>query len=216
MRLAAIIVDPALVGAMSAEYLQKIGELLEGVGLIVCAKQSTVAQRVRGLRAGADDWIGKPCHPEEVVARVDAVTRRHRRVAAELEAGSGPLTAGELEFRTDRYEVLAAGRPLELTRREYELLLLLARSDGRVLPREDIYQQVWGYAMARGDRSVDVFVRKVRNKLEAASPDWRYVHTHFGIGYRFGAESVLRATASSETATDDVPRPAAPAKAARR
>ena len=66
--------------------------------------------------------------------------------------------------------MLAAGRPVDLTKREYELLLLLARSDGRVLPREDIYQRVWGYAMARGDRSVDVFVRKVRHKLEAASP----------------------------------------------
>jgi DNA-binding winged helix-turn-helix (wHTH) protein len=57
-----------------------------------------------------------------------------------------------------------------------------------VLPRENIYQRVWGYAMARGDRSVDVFVRKLRHKLEAASPGWRYIHTHFGIGYRFGPE----------------------------
>ena len=155
---------------------------------MVCSEQSTVAQRVRGLRMGVDDWIGKPCHPEEVVARVEAVTRRHRRVEADAVADAGPLTMGELEFRIDRYEVLAAGRPVDLTKREYELLLLLARSDGRVLPREDIYQRVWGYAMARGDRSVDVFVRKVRHKLEAASPGWRYVHTHFGIGYRFDPE----------------------------
>jgi DNA-binding winged helix-turn-helix (wHTH) protein len=59
-----------------------------------------------------------------------------------------------------------------------------------VLPREEIYQRVWGYAMAHGDRSVDVFVRKLRQKLEAASPSWRYIHTHFGIGYRFDAEPV--------------------------
>jgi DNA-binding response OmpR family regulator len=60
-----------------------------------------------------------------------------------------------------------------------------------VLEREDIYQRVWGYTMARGDRSVDVFVRKLRAKLEAVSPGWRYVHTHFGVGYRFGAEPVV-------------------------
>jgi DNA-binding winged helix-turn-helix (wHTH) protein len=59
-----------------------------------------------------------------------------------------------------------------------------------VLEREDIYQRVWGYTMARGDRSVDVFVRKLRHKLERVSPAWRYVHTHFGVGYRFAAERV--------------------------
>lgn len=194
MRLAAVVVNPALLGSMSWEVLQKLGEGLGGVGLVVCSEQSTVAQRVRGLRMGADDWIGKPCHPEEVVARIEAVTRRHRRAEAEAVGDAGPLTHGELEFRVDRYEVLAAGRPVDLTKREYELLLLLARSDGRVIPREDIYQRVWGYAMARGDRSVDVFVRKVRHKLEAASPSWRYVHTHFGIGYRFDAEPALDGT----------------------
>lgn len=188
MRPAAVVVNPALLGGSSWEALQLLGESLGNCGLLVCSEQSTVAQRVRGLRMGVDDWIGKPCHPEEVVARIEAVTRRHRRAAAEEVAESGPLTHGELEFRVDRYEVLAAGRPVELTKREYELLLLLARSDGRVLQREDIYQRVWGYAMARGDRSVDVFVRKIRNKLELSSPGWRYVHTHFGVGYRFDPE----------------------------
>src|SRR2546430_10436021 len=67
---------------------------------------------------------------------------------------------------------------------------MLAAAEGRVLEREEIYQCVWGYAMARGDRSVDVFVRKLRQKLEKASPRWRYIHTHFGIGYRFAAESL--------------------------
>ena len=59
-----------------------------------------------------------------------------------------------------------------------------------MLQREEIYQRVWGYAMVHGDRSVDVFVRKLRQKLEKASPRWRYIHTHFGIGYRFAAESL--------------------------
>lgn len=225
MRLAAIVVNPALLGNASWEMLQKLAESLPCIGLVVCSEQSSVAQRVRGLRLGVDDWIGKPCHPEEVVARIEAVTRRHRRIEMEQVNESGPLTTGELEFRIDRYEVLAASRPVELTKREYELLLLLARSDGRVLPREDIYQRVWGYAMARGDRSVDVFVRKVRHKLEAASPDWRYVHTHFGIGYRFDAEPIdgsaieslgtdVRPSATDEKAAD-APEPASIAAASK-
>ena len=67
---------------------------------------------------------------------------------------------------------------------------MLAEAEGQVLQREEIYQRVWGYAMVHGDRSVDVFVRKLRSKLERVSPSWRYIHTHFGIGYRFSAEPV--------------------------
>lgn len=207
MRPAAIVVNPAVLGPVSWQFIQDFAEAQPSIGLVVCAEQSSVAQRVRGLRLGADDWIGKPCHPEEVVARVEAVTRRHRRATVEEVGQAGPLVTGELEFRVDRYEVIAAGRQVDLTKREYELLLLLARSDGRVLPREDIYQRVWGYAMARGDRSVDVFVRKLRHKLEAASPSWRYIHTHFGIGYRFDAEEVAASATTASAGADAVSSP---------
>jgi two-component system response regulator RegX3 len=148
-----------------------------------------VAQRVRGLRLGADDWITKPCHPEEVIARVQGLVRRRRRASARTE--SKPVCAGEVEIRSDRFQAFVSGRSLELTRREFELIELLASGEGRVLEREEIYSRLWGYAMVRGDRSVDVFVRKLRQKLEKASPDWRYIHTHFGIGYRFAAEPAV-------------------------
>ena len=73
-----------------------------------------------------------------------------------------------------------------------------------MLEREFIYQRLWGYAMVRGDRSVDVFVRKLRQKLERVSPDWRYIHTHFGIGYRFAAEPLgVQASAAPARATLD-------------
>jgi len=96
--------------------------------------------------------------------------------------------AGELEIRRDQFQAFAAGRNADLTRREFELIGLLSDLGGRVIPREEIYERVWGYAMVHGDRSVDVFVRKLRQKLEKVSPDWRYIHTHFGIGYRFDPE----------------------------
>lgn len=183
MRLNALVVDLTVMGPRGWSFLEQVCAGLPGLGVVVCTRQSTVAQRVRGLRLGADDWVPKPCHPEEVVARVEAVVRRRKRTTARAEAG--PLVAGELEIRADQYQAFVGGRSADLTRREFELLQLLAEGRGKVLEREDIYQRVWGYEMARGDRSVDVFVRKVRSKLKRLSPDWSYIHTHFGIGYRF-------------------------------
>src|SRR3954451_21022795 len=186
MRINCLVIDLALLGPRAWEYLDQLAERIPGLGVIVCTERSTVAQRVRGLRLGADDWVSKPCHPEEVIARVEAVVRRRRRSEVRIEAG--PVVAGELEIRADQFQAFVGSHSLDLTRREFELLQLLADARGTVLQREEIYQRVWGYAMAHGDRSVDVFVRKLRQKLETASPQWRYIHTHFGIGYRFQAE----------------------------
>jgi DNA-binding response OmpR family regulator len=186
MRLNAIVVDLSVLGPPAWEYLEKLCAALPGLGVVVCTGQSTVAQRVRGLRLGADDWLTKPCHPEELIARIEAVVRRRRR--AEARSSGDPITAGEIEIRSDRFQAFVRQGSIDLTRREFELIELLAGAEGRVLEREEIYQRVWGYAMARGDRSVDVFVRKLRQKLEKASPDWRYIHTHFGVGYRFSPE----------------------------
>src|SRR3954468_6282318 len=188
MRLGALVVDLAVLGPGGWEYLDRLCSELPGLGVVVCTGQSTVAQRVRALRLGADDWLSKPCHPEELIARVEAVVRRRRR--AEARGSRTPILAGEVEIRADRFQAYVAERSVDLTRREFELIELLAGAEGRVLEREEIYQRVWGYAMARGDRSVDVFVRKVRRKLEKASPGWRYIHTHFGVGYRFSPEPV--------------------------
>lgn len=189
MKLNAVVIDIAVLGTDSWEYLERICGMLPELGVVVCTGQSTVAQRVRGLRLGADDWVGKPCHPEEVIARLEAVIRRRRR--SRIQSDVGPLITGELEIRPDQFQAFVGGRSLELTRREFELLHLLAEAKGNVLEREAIYQRVWGYSMAHGDRSVDVFVRKLRQKLERSSPSWRYIHTHFGIGYRFDPETLL-------------------------
>ena len=93
-----------------------------------------------------------------------------------------------LEVRPDEFEVLAGGQRVGLTMREFQTFLVLARRPDRVIRRPQIYEDVWGGRMTYRDRSVDVFVRKVRRKLECAAPEWRYIHTHFGIGYRFTPE----------------------------
>jgi DNA-binding response OmpR family regulator len=185
MRLDALVVDLAVLGPQAWSYLESVATKVPTLGVIVVTARASVAQRVRGLRMGADDWMTKPCHPEELIARVEAVVRR--RKISEATSPPAAVAAGELEVRPDQFQAFVRTESVELTRREFELIQLLAGAEGQVLQREDIYQRVWGYAMAHGDRSVDVFVRKVRSKLERASPDWRYIHTHFGVGYRFAA-----------------------------
>jgi DNA-binding response OmpR family regulator len=187
MEVDALIVDLSILGAQRWKWLARLCEQRPDVRVIVCSESSTVAERVCALRLGADDWLTKPCHPEELIARIEAVTaHRHRPEPRDLE----PVTLGEVVIRPDLYQAFVHGRSLRLTRREYQLIEMLARSESEVQPREVIYECLWGYTMARNDRSVDVFVHKLRRKLERASPGWRYIHTHFGIGYRLGAEPV--------------------------
>jgi DNA-binding response OmpR family regulator len=185
MRLNALVVDLAVIGPGSWDYLERVCARLPGLAVIICTGPSSVAQRVRGLRLGADAWMTKPCHAEELICVIEAAIRRHRR--NEIPDLEDATLVGEISIRPDLYQAYAGDASLELTAREFEILNLLSQSD-RVLRREEIYERVWGYAMAHGDRSVDVFVRKLRQKLRAASPDWSYIHTHFGVGYRFAPE----------------------------
>jgi DNA-binding response OmpR family regulator len=104
------------------------------------------------------------------------------------EADESSFYLANLEVRANELEVLAGGHRVGLTVREFQTFLALALRTDRVVRRHEIYADVWGGKMAYRDRSVDVFVRKVRQKLERAAPEWSYIHTHFGIGYRFAPE----------------------------
>lgn len=95
-----------------------------------------------------------------------------------------------LEIRPAEFQVLIEEQRVGLTVREFQLFLLLAERLDAVVQRPEIYALMWGGEMPRRDRSVDVLVRRVRAKLERVAPDWRYIHTHFGIGYRFSPEQV--------------------------
>jgi DNA-binding response OmpR family regulator len=100
-------------------------------------------------------------------------------------AQSGILYAGELEIRVGQGLVLATGQPLTFSVREFELLVAMAKRTGSIIRREELYRAVWGAELRPGDRSVDVYVSKLRTKLEVAMPDRRFIHTHPGFGYRF-------------------------------
>src|SRR5580704_479104 len=125
MRLSALIVDLAVLGPQAWEWLERLTGSLPELGVVVCTGPSSVAQRVRGLRVGADDWITKPCHPEEVIARVQSVVRRRRRSDGRGEVA--PMVAGEVEIRADQFQAFVTGHSIDLTRREFELIELLAR-----------------------------------------------------------------------------------------
>lgn len=106
-------------------------------------------------------------------------------MAAVRQDNSETLHAGALEIRLGQGLVLAGGQPLVLSVREFELLVAMTQRLGAVVTREELYRSVWGSELRQGDRSVDVYVSKLRSKLEAAMPDRRFIHTHPGFGYRF-------------------------------
>jgi DNA-binding response OmpR family regulator len=107
-----------------------------------------------------------------------------RRAFAAREA----FRIGNLEIRPAEFELLAQGKRVGLTKREFQTFMVLAERPNRVVARPEIYARVWGGDMGYRDRSVDVFVRKLRHKLSLCAPGWVYIHTHFGIGYRFSPE----------------------------
>jgi DNA-binding response OmpR family regulator len=100
------------------------------------------------------------------------------------------IRTGALEIAPDDGLVLAGGRALTLSVREFGLLVALAHSGGGIVRREDLYARVWGGVLRAGDRSIDVYIHKLRVKLEVALPEWRFIHTHVGFGYRFAPERI--------------------------
>lgn len=124
------------------------------------------------------------------------------------------LYAGELEIRLGEGLVLATGRALTLSVREFELLAAMAQRAGAIVTRDELYAEVWGGALRPGDRSVDVYVSKLRGKLETAMPDRRFIHTHPGFGYRFqpqparetGPADAVENTGAANVATERLSR----------
>lgn len=98
------------------------------------------------------------------------------------------MQAGELEIRPDEFMALVRGRPMHLTARELNLLTALVERSERIVSREELYHEVWGEPYRKSDRSVDVYVGKLRQKLDRELPGRNYIHTHFGFGYRFSAQ----------------------------
>lgn len=148
------------------------------IPIIVLSGKKEYEQRVQALNAGADDYLGKPFHMEELVARIRAVQRRSAVVPAE-----GVLRAGVIELDRERWTLTVEGKPVTLTPKEFGVLRALLEARGRVLTREYLLETVWGYRAAHDPdtRTVDVHVWRLRRKLGAAR---RYIITVRNVGYR--------------------------------
>ncbi len=178
-----VILDLMLPNVDGWRFTEELRREDSRVPVIVCSARTNEYDRVNGLRLGADDYVTKPFSMKELVARVHAHLRRaeaHRRPE-----GRSAVERDGLVLDPEQIQAFVEGRAVGLTPREFEVLYALASAAGKPVPRERLYREVWGYEMVHGDRSVDVFVRKVRQKLAAARPDRGYVQTHYGVGYRF-------------------------------
>ena len=122
-------------------------------------------------------------------------------MTAMTKSGSEVIEVGPLEILPEEHLARANGRALVLSIRELRLLTELGRRADRIMPREELFRLVWGREMRPGDRSVDVYVRKLRVKLEQALPGWRFIHTHFGFGYRLSAEPAQKAQNANDRFT---------------
>lgn len=151
----------------------------DSTGVIAVTARGEEAHRVRGLRAGADDYLVKPFGVAELLARIEAVTRR-LRVVRSVPLAQGSIHHGTLLIDRDRHEVSRDGEVLRLTRKEYDVIVLLARNVGVVVEREHILDQVWHSTWEGSSRSLDTHMTSLRTKLGAAAR----ISTVRGIGYR--------------------------------
>ena len=146
------------------------------MGILILSARDDLEDRLKGLEVGADDYLVKPFHFEELLARAKAILRRRRPTAGET------LNVGGLRFTVGTREVHLTGRPIELTTREFDLLKLLMQHPNQVLAREKILDQVWGYNFYGDENNVEVYIRYLRQKL--GDEDRRLIQTVRGVGYR--------------------------------
>ena len=161
--------------------------------LMVTAKTEEV-DKVLGLELGADDYITKPFSIREVLARVKAL---FRRVEVDQEAQqddtASPIELGGLVVEPEKRKVLVGGEPVDLTSKEFELLLLFAQNPGRAYSRDELLDEVWGYQYSGYSHTVNTHINRLRNKIEPNPSDPRYVKTVWGMGYRFAEPDELAA-----------------------
>ncbi len=153
--------------------------------LMLSAKGEEI-DRVLGLEIGADDYLPKPFSTRELVARVKAMLRRQE--LAQSQTPGGILRVGDVELNPERFEVKVRGKKVELTPKEFELLHLLMLSPGKVLTRDLLLTKGWDFAYDGGSRTVDVHIRRLREKIEEDPAQPQLIETVYGVGYRFREE----------------------------
>ena len=181
-----VLLDYMLPGIDGIEVLRRIrtDPELASVPVLMLTAKGEETDKVLGLEMGADDYVSKPFGIRELLARVKALLRRSAPVQKEEQAGE-LLKIGGLMIDCAAREVTCDGKPTELSRKEFDLLALMARHRNRVFTREQLLEQIWGYEYSGETRTVDVHVRGLRKKLEPDPEHPRYLRTVRGVGYKF-------------------------------
>ena len=175
-----VVLDLMLPGMDGLEVMRRLREVDE-MSVILLTAKGEASDRVIGLRLGADDYVVKPFSPAELVARVDAVLRRVHSPAELAE----PIAFDDLELDPKARRVTVRGEEVQLTVREYELLLHFMRHPGQVFSRDQLMDAVWEYSFYTDTSTVTVHVRRLRAKIEAEPSEPRWLQTVWGVGYRF-------------------------------
>jgi phosphate regulon transcriptional regulator PhoB len=178
-----VILDVMLPGEDGFEICKKIraDERLRTTPVIFLTARGEEIDRVLGLELGGDDYVVKPYSPRELVARVKAVLRRQNRLSEAAEV----IEARDMRIDAGTHEVVVRGRPVELSALEFRLLYFLASHPRQIFSRERLLDEVWGAGCAVTPRTVDVHVRRVREKIEAQADEPEFILTVRGAGYRF-------------------------------
>ena len=183
-----ILLDVMMPKMMGFDVCRALRAEGDNVPVIILTAREEEEDKILGLEIGADDYITKPFSMRELVARVGANIRRTTMTppAAASAAASAMPVSGDLSINTDSHQVFRAGKAIDLTQREYELLTFLASHPNKVYSRIDLMEQVWNYGYVGDDvRTVDVTVRRLREKIEDDPASPRYILTRRGVGYYY-------------------------------
>ena len=183
-----VLLDWMMPGMSGSDACMKIREFSD-VPVIMLTARSEDADKLMGFACGADDYITKPFNILEVKARVRALLRRSTAARPVEEQKRGVLTVGDLSLDLQQRVAIRGGEVIDLTAKEYDLMELLMKNPRRVYSREDLMNLVWGYSYAGDYRTVDVHIRRLREKLEKVPAEPVYIMTKWGVGYYFKGES---------------------------
>jgi two-component system, OmpR family, response regulator ResD len=177
-----VVLDLMLPGLDGLEVMRRLREQdRDRIAVILLTAKGEESDRVVGLRLGADDYVVKPFSPAELVARVDAVLRRFDASPAQ----EASLVMGEIELDPAGRRVFVEGQEVQLTQREFDVLLFLARHPGQVFSRNQLMDAIWQYSFYTDTSTVTVHIRRLRSKIEADPSRPRHIQTVWGVGYRF-------------------------------
>lgn len=189
-----IILDWRLPGPDGLEICRAIRQKINYQPIMMLTANSTEPERILGFETGADDYVSKPFSILELVARVRAVLRRMSHVQDRTSDGlpsAVPINIGELRIDPDRRRIDVSGQSIELTAREFSLLEFFARHPGRVFPREQLLDQVWGYGHEGYEHTVNSHINRLRAKIEKDPANPVMIVTVWGVGYKFVEQKVL-------------------------